>query len=41
MQVRQKAGHFSASVQVVLAGSQHELPFLLPPVQVHAPLVHW
>jgi hypothetical protein len=40
VQVRQKAGHFSASVQVVLSGSQHELPFFVPLVQVHAPLVH-
>ena len=40
MQVRQKAGHFSASVQVVLAGSQQELPFFEPLVHVHAPLVH-
>jgi hypothetical protein len=39
MQVRQKSGHFSAVLQVVLSGSQHDWPPLEPPVQVQAPLV--
>ena len=40
MQLRQKSGHFSAVVQVVLFGSQHDEPFFVPLVQRHAPFTH-
>lgn len=40
-QLSQNSSHFSALVQLVLEGSQHDEPFSGPPVQVHAPLAHW
>ena len=41
MQVRQKSGHCCAAEHEVSLGSQHDWPAFEPPLQVHAPLVHW